>query len=668
MANDNILRLKVDSKEYDSKIERARQGLLHLEQELQKTGKNFADVDKDQLAFVQGLGQMETVTNDAKGKLRELTKATTDLTAMYRRLTDEEKNSPVGQAMAASIQTLVERAGEVKDAMADVQASIKNAASDTRAFDQVSQGISLMTSSFQTAIGAAKLLGIELDDNVEVIAKLQAAMAVTNGLQQAQNLLQKESALMMSVTATQAKALAMSQALMAKETKIATVAQKAFNVVAKANPYVLLATAVAAVAAGYVAWQSGAKKAKDAQKQLTAEIDSTLNELKNLKTESDFHIAIREAAGASKKELYNLRMEAAKTAAEIASVAFYNAVAAGPRKKPDNFEELKQAHLNAQNRINELLKEGIVDYVKTNSGGSRNTKGGGGGSTSKVEQTEMAANSERIDKLKEEYIKATDQRRQAIEAEIATLQKRNAEIQKLYDMAEGKAFDAGELGEVSVVAQRSLAPLQQMQEALKSLNEQLEKAKTPEAYQEILSDIKAVEKEMKVFKGDLGAKDLSKDWTNAAQAIQSVGQALSQIEDPAAKVMSIIAQAIATIALTFAQSLKGTMTPWDWIAGAAAGTATMISTIAAIKSATAGNYAEGGIIPGNNHNDGLIANVSSGELILNRAQQGVIADALQNNEGGGRGYTPSHVSGEQIWIALNAFTKRTGRGELVTWR
>ena len=667
MANDNILRLKVDSKEYDSKIERARQGLLHLEQELQKTGKNFADVDKDQLAFVQGLGQMETVTNDAKGKLRELTKATTDLTAMYRRLTDEEKNSPVGQAMAASIQTLVERAGEVKDAMADVQASIKNAASDTRAFDQVSQGISLMTSSFQTAIGAAKLLGIELDDNVEVIAKLQAAMAVTNGLQQAQNLLQKESALMMSVTATQAKALAMSQALMAKETKIATVAQKAFNVVAKANPYVLLATAVAAVAAGYVAWQSVAKKAKDAQKQLTAEIDSTLNELKNLKTESDFHIAIREAAGASKKELYNLRMEAAKTAAEIASVAFYNAVAAGPRKKPDNFEELKQAHLNAQNRINELLKEGIVDYVKTNSGGNRNTKGGGG-STSKVEQTEMAANSERIDKLKEEYIKATDQRRQAIEAEIATLQKRNAEIQKLYDMAEGKAFDAGELGEVSVVAQRSLAPLQQMQEALKSLNEQLEKAKTPEAYQEILSDIKAVEKEMKVFKGDLGAKDLSKDWTNAAQAIQSVGQALSQIEDPAAKVMSIIAQAIATIALTFAQSLKGTMTPWDWIAGAAAGTATMISTIAAIKSATAGSYAEGGIIPGNNHNDGLIANVSSGELILNRAQQGVVADALQNSEGGGRGYTPSHVSGEQIWIALNAFTKRTGRGELVTWR
>ena len=59
--------------------------------------------------------------------------------------------------------------------------------------------------------------------------------------------------------------------------------------------------------------------------------------------------------------------------------------------------------------------------------------------------------------------------------------------------------------------------------------------------------------------------------------------------------------------------------------------------------------------------------INSGELILNKAQQGNLASQLQDNERGG-GYTPSHVSGEQIWIALNNFTRRTGRGELVTWK
>jgi hypothetical protein len=69
------------------------------------------------------------------------------------------------------------------------------------------------------------------------------------------------------------------------------------------------------------------------------------------------------------------------------------------------------------------------------------------------------------------------------------------------------------------------------------------------------------------------AKDMKNDWKDAAGAVQSLGSALQGIEDPAAKVMGIVAQAIATVALTFSKSLAGTVTPWDWIAAAAAGTA-----------------------------------------------------------------------------------------------
>ena len=117
-------------------------------------------------------------------------------------------------------------------------------------------------------------------------------------------------------------------------------------------------------------------------------------------------------------------------------------------------------------------------------------------------------------------------------------------------------------------------------------------------------------------RGELAAKN----WSLAAESIRSVGAAFASIEDPAAKVAGTIAQAIASVALGFAQASKGPFTtPWEWIAFAASGAATMISTIASIKQATAGSYADGGVIPGNSWSgDNLTANVNSGEVLFNR--------------------------------------------------
>lgn len=171
-------------------------------------------------------------------------------------------------------------------------------------------------------------------------------------------------------------------------------------------------------------------------------------------------------------------------------------------------------------------------------------------------------------------------------------------------------------------------------------------------------------------KEDGAAKEVKNDWKDAAGAVQSLGAALQGIEDPAAKVMGIVAQAIATVALTFSKSLSGTVTPWDWIAAAAAGTATMISTITAIKSATKGGFAEGGIVPGNSFSgDNLRLSdygVNSGELILNRAQQNNIADQLRERDSGGSmsGGLP-YVTGEKIVLGINNWGRSTGRGQLV---
>ena len=170
------------------------------------------------------------------------------------------------------------------------------------------------------------------------------------------------------------------------------------------------------------------------------------------------------------------------------------------------------------------------------------------------------------------------------------------------------------------------------------------------------------------------AKDMTKQWQNAGTAILAVGSAMSQIEDPAAKVIGTIAQAVATVALGYAQasSKAAELGPWGWIAFAAAGMATMVSMISTIHSAT--GYAEGGIIQGNTYSgDQIMANggaigLNAGELVLNKAQQFNLASQLEGD--GSQGTTPSrpYVSGEQIYLGLNNYLRRSGRGEIVTSR
>lgn len=167
-------------------------------------------------------------------------------------------------------------------------------------------------------------------------------------------------------------------------------------------------------------------------------------------------------------------------------------------------------------------------------------------------------------------------------------------------------------------------------------------------------------------------KKSADSWKAVASAVQQVGNALQMIEDPTAKVFGIIAQAVASVAQGFASALASPATTsagiWGWIAAAAAGTATMVSTIASIKSATKMDFAAGGIVPGNSFNDQLRASdygISSGELILNRAQQGNIAAQLE-----GSGWRDANLTatlrGEDLILAIDNTSNRQGRGEYVT--
>ena len=170
---------------------------------------------------------------------------------------------------------------------------------------------------------------------------------------------------------------------------------------------------------------------------------------------------------------------------------------------------------------------------------------------------------------------------------------------------------------------------------------------------------------------------LKKTINTTADVVGTIGQAFNAIEDPAAKVAGVVAQAIANIALAYSDALAKDETSkfniWGFIAAAAASTISMASTIAAIHSQT--GYAEGGIVKGNSYSgdnlmaqgpNGQLIGLNAGEIVLNRAQQGVIAGALQG--GGQTVRVVGKLSGESIFICAENWAKRTGKGEFVTWR
>ena len=180
------------------------------------------------------------------------------------------------------------------------------------------------------------------------------------------------------------------------------------------------------------------------------------------------------------------------------------------------------------------------------------------------------------------------------------------------------------------------------------------------------------------------AKGVKNSFKNAASAIGMVGNALNSIEDPTARIMGIVAQAIATIAMAYSEALAKDKTNksniWYFIATAGAAMASMATTISSIHSATGyknggmvRGYASGGMADGTGggaitgttySNDQIPILANAGEVILNKAQQSTLAASIQANGGGGIRII-GILKGEDLVLSADRWGMRTGRGELL---
>ena len=166
------------------------------------------------------------------------------------------------------------------------------------------------------------------------------------------------------------------------------------------------------------------------------------------------------------------------------------------------------------------------------------------------------------------------------------------------------------------------------------------------------------------------AKESKMAFGLAANAVSSLGAAFAGMEDPGVRAAGLVLQSIASIALGFAQAAASplvTGTGWGWLAFLAAGAAAMATTISTVHQLT--GFAEGGIVGGNSYSGDNIygggAMVNSGELVLNKAQQGNLASQLQGN-GMQNMNIAGRIKGTDIILSIDRSLKLEGK-QLLTW-
>ena len=658
---------------------------------------------------MRALGQMDTTSRTATGKLAEMKKTFTELSVVYKNMSDQEKASPVGQALAQSLDQLKSRIGESKSQLSE----INNTMNDTGGI------MGMLKDKFTVNIDAVKLfsLGLQAAEGALNVAK----DAFFNNEQQLDEwgrvVESSESLYKGFLNALNTGDIS---GYLSNISNIVQAARDAYDALDELNTY-------------------NAFNQINVEKTRTNMTESIVDFREGIGSKD----AVREAGEAYKKELRDRQKKEEeafkKRVGELAATRGVDAeglesvlrgtyddykkkkgiqptgerqtvIGAGAfaRLGTENFaqnklEKMAEALRNlndtelqsvqslgaqAERTGNEITQVDrqlirVLNGRQPGAGGGRSGGGrsGGGSDDSSLAPDSIAAQQKRVQELTKKWQEASAELRNGYKKELddakrilADMQNPSQPIKKLYSEDYSKA-NMGEItGGIPGIGKgldklpEHLSPLQQMNKELARMKELLELSPDSTAYQAALEQIANKQKEIDEFTG-VGNKT-AKSWSEAARAINMVGSAIGGLQDPAAQIASTVAMAIANIAMAYSETLAKDASSksniWYFIATTAAAMVSMATTISSIHSAT--GYAEGGEIKGNQYSgDNIPIMANAGEVVLTKAMQGSLAQQLESPRGGG-GFTASHVSGEQIWIALNAYTKRSGQGEIVTWR
>lgn len=285
-------------------------------------------------------------------------KGTTSLKKELRELTQRIAEAKLaGEDTGPAFDAMVRRAGEIRDAMGDAAGEINKFASDTGKLDgliDVAQGVA---GGFAVAQGTVALFGDESEALQETLLKVNAAMAVLQGLQQIGNVLQKESAASVLLNTT---------------------AQKLYNIaigesigLLKAFRIALALTGVGAIIVGLTILVEWLNKSSEATKQLTkdfqrfnAEIERDLanfeNNLDTINRATEERVAQLEALGEAQSRITRASIDGMKE--ELTGVIeLQNAM----RDRATEANEILKAMATGERDFNEALYDQAQTTINT---------------------------------------------------------------------------------------------------------------------------------------------------------------------------------------------------------------------------------------------------------------------------------------------------------------
>lgn len=271
-----------------------------------------------------------------------------------------------GDTTSATFIAMADRAAELNDTIGDAQQIITLLASDTKNLDAAMQVGGGLVGAFNAATSAMALLGGESEELQEAFLKVQAAMAVLNGLQQVMAVTDKRSAANVVLrtalikllnrekikeASTQVAATAAGTAHAgamtadAAATTAATVATGGFTAALLANPVMLVVAAVVALVAGLAFLVSSVKKSKEEQRDFNGIMERTKSLVEDTANKSDYAARLAEAEGKNWKTVAKIQ-ENGLMQQRNAAVRAYNEMVRKKQAANGRISEEEQALLD----------------------------------------------------------------------------------------------------------------------------------------------------------------------------------------------------------------------------------------------------------------------------------------------------------------------------------
>lgn len=354
-------------------------------QDVQSFDKAVNNLNKD-LQSAQKTAASGTGLDDFATRLEELNQRVEAGGLSLREMTQVMKQYQTIAAQAGVESPVgaqaIQNAANLKDEIGDLKAATTALSSDFVGLDTTLAGIETGAAIFGGFQSAIALTGVESEQLVQTMVKLQAVQGVVNAVSTVANNLNKDAILGIQLrnvaqkiqnafiventavttgNAVATTAMSVGQKAAAVATNLGTLAMKALNAVMKANPIFLIISALAAIAGAFIAFSDNSKEAAESNEKFNKSLENGRKALDNsfnaLKKYQDNRIALLKAAGATDAEI---------TAQEIANLETLAKARQDARVKEQYaFQNLSKRYKQMIDQGNEEEAASIREQLKT---------------------------------------------------------------------------------------------------------------------------------------------------------------------------------------------------------------------------------------------------------------------------------------------------------------